>query len=125
VVTRRRPGLGRAGKTKFGCLVALLVLAAVVYYGVDVGAIYFRYFELLDEMNQAAQLGRTLDDATIEARLHARIDSVGVPLQAQQFTIRRYERPPEIRITSSYNETVTLPFTHYTLHLHPVARAPL
>jgi hypothetical protein len=116
---------GRSGKTRFGCLVGLLILAAVVYYGVDVGRVYFRYFEMQDEMNQAAQLGRTLDDNTIAARLNARIDSLGVPAQAHRFTIRRYDRPREIRITSSYTETVDLPFTHYTFHLKPVARAPL
>jgi len=125
MVSGSRTGLGRAGKSKFGCVVTLLVVAAVLYYGVGVVKIYFRYFELLDEMNQAAQLGRTMDDATIEARLHAQIDSLDVPPQAQQFTIRRYERPPEIRISSSYTETVQLPFTHYTLRLKPVARAPL
>ncbi len=103
----------------------LLVLAAVVYYGAGFVEVYFRYFDLLDTMNQAANLGRTMDDATIEARLHAQIDSMDVPLQAHRFTIRRFERPPEIRITASYTETVEVPFSHYTLHLHPVARAPL
>lgn len=125
MVSGRRGGLGRAGKTKYGCLVTLVVLAGVIYYGWGFGAVYLRYFQLLDEMNQAAQLGRTMDDATIEARLQAQMDSMDAPPQAHHFTIRRFERPREIRITASYTETVDLPFTHYTLHLNPVARSPL
>lgn len=125
MVSRGRRGLNRAGMSKYGCLVTLLVLAAVGYYGMGVAKVYFRYFELLDEMNQAAQLGRTMDDATIAARLHAQIDSLDLPPQAQQFSIRRFERPREVRISSSYAETVDLPFTHYTIHLKPVARARL
>lgn len=117
--------LGRAGKTRYGCLVSLPVLVAALYYGVGVGGVYLRYFELLDEMNQAARLGRRLDDATIRACLHARMDSLDVPLEAHRFTIRRFEQPREIRITSSYTELVELPFTHSVLPLHPVARAPL
>jgi hypothetical protein len=122
VVSRGR--LGRAGKTRYGCLVSLLVLVALLYYGVGIGGVYLRYFELLDEMNQAARLGRTLDDAAMATRLHARMDSLDVPPEAHRFTIRRFAQPREIRITSSYTETVELPFTHYTFHLRPVARAP-
>jgi hypothetical protein len=122
VVSRR---LGRTGKTRYGCLVGLVILVGAIYYGVGVGAVYLRYFELRDEMGQAARLGRTLDDATLLARLHDRTDSLNVPPEARRFTIRRLERPREIRITSSYTEIVALPFTRYQLHLRPVARAPL
>lgn len=117
--------LGRAGKTRYGCLVSLLVFAALLYYGVDVGGVFLRYIQVRDEMNQAARLGSRLDDDKIRARLHARMDALDVPLEAHRFNIHRYDRPPEILITSSYAETIELPFTHYTFHFHPVARAPL
>lgn len=98
---RRLRRLGRAGKTRYGCPVSALVVVALLYYGVGLGGI------------------------CLPGRLHARIDSLDVPLEAHRFTVRRFEQPPEIQITSSYTETVELPLTHFALHLHPVARAPL
>ncbi len=121
----RRGRLGQAGKSRYGCLVGILLFAAALYYGADFGAVYLRYFQLRNEMNQAARLGRTLDDATIQLRLHARIDSLDLPAQAHRFTIRRYSRPREIRIAAAYTETVDLPFTTIAIRLHPEARAPL
>ncbi len=117
--------LGQAGKSRYGCLVGLLVLAAVLYYGSDVGAVYIRYFQLRDEMGQAARLARTLDDAAIQSRLHAKAEELDLPAQAHRFTIRRFARPRQIRISTSYAETVQLPFTSYTIRLSPEVRAPL
>ena len=33
----------RAGRSSLGCLVTLLILAAVVYFGINVGDVYFRF----------------------------------------------------------------------------------
>jgi len=117
--------LGRRGASRYGCLAAALVLVAVLYYGVDVGAVYLRYWQMLDEMQSVARLARSLDDASIQQRLHAKAVALDLPTPAHRFTVRRSSRPREIRISSSYAETIRLPFTTYTLRLNPVARAPL
>src|SRR5439155_11905470 len=57
--------LGRRGASSTGCLVSLLILVAVLYYGVNIGEVYFRYYRLLDEMQTQAQLAAALDDGTI------------------------------------------------------------
>lgn len=119
------PVQGRRGASRIGCLVAIVLVVAVLYYGVDVIGVYLRYWRLRDEMNTAATLAPTLDDDTIQRRLAAAVDELGLPLQARRFSIRRFEHPREIRITTSYAETVNLPFTRYTFHFHPEARATL
>lgn len=103
----------------------MLVLATVLYYGVGIGSVYARYWQLADRMDFLATLAPSLDDATIQRRLVQKAEALGLPPEARRFTIRRYDRPPEIRIATSYSETVDLPFTTYTIHLHHEARAAL
>ena len=42
----------RRGSSSLGCLFTLLVLAAVLYFGINVGEVYFRYFQYKDAMRQ-------------------------------------------------------------------------
>ncbi len=121
----RAPVLGERGASRLGCLFSALVMATLVYYGVGIGGVYTRYWQLADEMNSLATLAPSLDDATIQRRLVLKADDLGLPPAAHRFIIRRYDRPPEIRIATSYSETVELPFTTYTIHLHHEARAAL
>ena len=45
---------GRRGASTLGCLVAVLLFMAVLYYGVDLGRVYWSYYRLIVEMEQAA-----------------------------------------------------------------------
>lgn len=118
--------LGRRGAGRLGCLFTLLLLAAGLYYGMDGMRVYFRYWQIKDEMRSVANLAPGLDDATIQRRLRARAEALDLPASAQRFTIRRLARPREIRITMSYDETLQLPFKQqYTFHFKPEVRAPL
>ncbi len=121
----RRSRLGRRGASRRGCLFSVLLLVALLYYGVDVIGVYLRYWQLRDEMNSAAALAPSLDDETIQRRLVAAAEELRLPVEARRFVIRRRERPREIRISTSYAETIDLPFTKYTFHLRPEASAPL
>lgn len=126
MVTRWRARLrDSGGKSRVGCLASVLVAAVVVYYGVDVGAVYLRHWQLVQEMKSLARLAPGLDDATIRRRLHAKADALDLPPSARQVTVRRFSRPREIRISTSYEATVNLPFTQYTFRFRPEARAPL
>ena len=42
----------RTGRGSLGCLVMLLILAAVVYFGVNVGEVYWRFYQYQDAMRQ-------------------------------------------------------------------------
>ena len=39
----KRPFAGRRGASSTGCLVSLLFLVGALYYGVNIGELFFRY----------------------------------------------------------------------------------
>ena len=49
----------RRGASSSGCLLSLLVFVAALYYAVNIGEVYFRYYRLVDEM----QPGEAGDEA--------------------------------------------------------------
>ena len=117
---------GPRGASTTGCLVSLLILVAVLYYGVNIGEVYFRYYRLLDEMKTQARLAAALDNGTIQRRIQAAIQDIGVPEEAgTELTITRRPSPREITIETTYRESVHLPLFDHTFRFHPKATAPL
>ncbi len=106
-------------------VVSLLILVAVLYYGVNIGEVYFRYYRLLDEMQTQAQLAAALDDGTIRRRIQATAQDIGLPDQAQNVRIVRRASPREIAIEAQYSETIHLPLFTHTFTFHPKATQPL
>jgi len=116
----------RRGASTMGCLLSLLVLVAVLYYGVNIGEVYFRYYRLLDEMQGQARVASALDNGTIQRRIAAAIQEIGLPDDASSnLQITRSATPREITIETDYAETVNLPLFVHTFHLHPKATEPL
>jgi len=114
---------GRRGGSSFGCLVMVLLLAGVVYYGLPVAEIYFRYYQLQEAMKSEARLAPGISDDVIRRRLIAQADTLlGNP---PVFTITRAGRPARIIIETRYSEQVTRPFFKRTFVLKPRAEAPL
>lgn len=122
MVTRRRDG--RRGSSSLGCLVSLALFAIAVYYGVQIGQVYFRYYQLLDEMQSQARLADEISDDVIRQRLRARADDL-MPGLVGRFQVRRTGRPPAITISTEYSERVELPFFDHTFVFRPSAREPL
>lgn len=117
---------GARGASTTGCLVSLLILVAVLYYGVNIGEVYFRYYRLLDEMKTQARVAAALDNGTIQRRIQAAIQDIGVPEEAGPgLTITRTSTPREITIETTYRESVHLPLFDHTFRFHPKATAPL
>ena len=115
----------RRGASSVGCLISLLLLVAALYYGVNIGELYFRYYRLLDEMQSQAQLAPSLDDGTIRRRIQAAAQDIGLPPESQQISIVRRASPREIVIETHYTESVDLPFFNHTFDFHPKATQPL
>jgi len=69
----------RRGASSSGCLLSLLILVAVLYYGVNIGEVYFRYYRLLDEMQTETRIASGLDDGTIRRRIQAAVEEIGLP----------------------------------------------
>jgi len=108
-----------------GCIFSLLVFAAVVYYGVNIGKVYLRYYQLQDTMRSNARLAPSLTDATIRRRLLIRVEELGLPEEARKLTIKRTGRPRTIMIETQYSETVDLPLFHHTFTFNPQIVEPL
>jgi len=122
---RGRSPFDRRGASSLGCLFSLLVFVGALYYGVNIGELFFRYYRLLDEMQSQAQLAPSLDDGTIRRRIQAAAQDIGVPPEAQQIRIVRRASPREIVIETQYSETVDLPLFNHTFNFHPKATQPL
>jgi hypothetical protein len=114
MVTSSRRTLGaERGRIPVGCVLFLLVCAAVAYLATPVGLQAFKYYQLEDEMKTQVRFAGTWTDEELRARILDRIEELGLPGEAaRRLRIERGGRPPEIRITTSY--TITFEFPFYT-----------
>lgn len=97
----------RPARSTLGCLLLILVVAAVGYFGVNIGEVYLRHFEFRDDVRQEVRFARMRSDAEIRSRLAAKADSLGLPAEAGRVGI--YRTGGRITLTSEYTELVELP----------------
>ncbi|UCF41843.1 MAG: hypothetical protein JSW43_05835 [Gemmatimonadota bacterium] len=125
VADRRAPWRNTRGATRLGCLFTLLLFVTGLYYGVNIGGVYLRYYRLMDEMRTQARVAPSIDDDTIRRRLLRKIEQLDLPPEARAVTVQRTQRPREIQIATTYRDTLVLPFYKYVVTLTPEARQPL
>ena len=116
---------GTRGGSTLGCLVSLLVFVAVLYYGINVGEVFLRYYQLLDEMKSNARLAPNLPDDVIQRRLQAKVEDVFGNDQHMKFRITRGGPTRTITIQTQYRDSVDLPFFKRTFELKPRAEEPI
>ncbi|HXT15908.1 MAG TPA: hypothetical protein VN706_09780 [Gemmatimonadaceae bacterium] len=116
-MTRRR------GASSVGCLFTLLIVAAVIYFGVNIGEVYWRYYEFQDAMRQEVRFAAHSPVDKIVARLRASADSLDLPDDARQISVRRSNS--DIRIEAEYYERIELPMYARDVLFHPHAQGPL
>jgi hypothetical protein len=115
--------VSRRGASSIGCLFGLLIAAAAIYFGVNIGGAYWRFYEYQDDMNQLVKFApRTANDVLL-VRLRANADSLGLPEEASRITIRRSENWLEIE--AEYDEHIEFPMYARDIHFHPHAEGPL
>lgn len=119
----RRPA-PRRGAGELGCVLSLLLFVGALYYGVNIGQVYLRYYELLDGMRTQARLAPSLSDDAIQRRLVGQADIL-LPRGAPRFRVTRGGRPNRIVIETEYTDPVDLPFFKYEFILRPRAEEPL
>jgi hypothetical protein len=112
--------VSRRGASTLGCLVAILVFMAILYYGVDIGRTYWNYYRLKDEMATSARFAQTQPDDQIHRHLIGVAQDLGLPAEAQRFVIRRTEHPPLVTIRTSYSVELVLPFKRKRITLTPL-----
>ena len=119
-----RPYRSRLGAGGLGCVVSLILFGAALYYGVNIGQVYLRYYQLMDGMRSQARLAPSLQDDVIYRRLGAQADSL-LPGKRPQFKITRGGSPKRIVIETEYTDHVDLPLFKHTFVMHPRAEEPL
>ena len=101
-MVRRRHGLG-----SLGCLVLLMLVAAVLYFGVGIGEHYFRFYQFQDDMRQEVKFAAHNSDALILRHLRERADSLELPEAAGEVNLQRDGR--HIEMESEYYVHIELP----------------
>ena len=109
----------RRGASSLGCLFTLLVLAAIVYFAVNIGEVYFRFYQFQDAMRQEVRFAAHNSDGQILRRLRAEADSLGLPEAAGVVTLQRDGR--HIEVESEYYEHIELPLYVREVHFNPHA----
>lgn len=97
------------GASTMGCLLSLLLFGGAIFYGVQIGRIYFRYYELVEQMRSSARFARNQGDDVIRRDILEVVDRLGIPEEARRISIQRFGNPPSIRIRTEYEERLHLP----------------
>ena len=69
----------RSGKSSYGCLVFILFVGAVLYFGFNIGNVYWRAYQFQDAMTQESRFAARNGERVIVAHLRAQVDSLGLP----------------------------------------------
>jgi hypothetical protein len=115
----------RLGASTVGCLFSLVLFAGALYYGLNIGQVYLRYYQMLDGMRTQARLAPSLQDDVIYRRLNGQADSLFSGATKPQFRISRRTDPKRIIIETEYTDQVDLPLFKHTFVLRPRAEEPL
>jgi hypothetical protein len=97
----------------------MLVAAVVVYFAVNVGEVYWRFYQFRDDMRQEVRFASKNTDAQIVTSLRADADSLGLPDDASDISVQR--GAGDISIDAEYDERVELPMYARLVHFHPHA----
>ncbi|HJR16446.1 MAG TPA: hypothetical protein VJ808_06295 [Gemmatimonadales bacterium] len=115
----------RLGASSLGCLFSLALFVAALYYGLNIGQVYLRYYQVLDGMRSQARLAPSLSDEVIYRRLNGQADSLFAGGNKPHFKITRTHGPRRIIIETEYTDQVDLPLLRRTFVLRPRAEEPL
>jgi hypothetical protein len=106
-------------------MLSLLLFGGALYYGINIGQVYLRYYEVLDGMRSQARLAPGLQDDVIYRRLNGQVDSLFEHGPKPHFKVTRNNDSRRIVIESEYTDQVDLPLFKHTFTLRPRAEEPL
>ena len=96
-------------------LIKLIVAAAILHATWRTGMVYFRYYELKDDLQQIAQFSGNRSESELHARALDMARRRQVPLDPARLTVRREEN--HTIIEGSYDERIELlPNYYYPWH---------
>lgn len=109
----------RRGLSSLGCLVMLLLVAAVGYFGIGIGEHYMHFYQYQDAMRQEVKFSGHNSDALILRHLRERADSLELPEAAGEVSLQRDGR--HIQLESEYYIHLELPLYVKEVRLNPHA----
>lgn len=109
----------RTGATKLGCLLYLLVVAGLLYFGIPAGETHFRYLEYKDAMKQELRFRSNLSSGKIKAHLRLVADSLGLPPEAGDVTVKRDGN--RVTVEAEYDEPIRILWYKKVVHYTPRA----
>lgn len=109
----------RRGAGRIGCLVMLLIVTAIGYFGINIGEAYFNFYRYQDRMKSEARFADHSTDAAMKMRIAAFADSLGLPEPANKVVIRRGQH--DIFIYANYIVHIELPGQVREFHFNPSA----
>ena len=115
----RRGGRSDRGASGLGCVLSLVLTVGVLYYGINLGRVWWRYKELQNAMETAARFGQTQTVDQVTRQLQAEATDLGVPPAGRVFKVTKMDGPPRITISTSYTEEVKLPLFHRVFEFRP------
>jgi hypothetical protein len=113
----------RPGGTRLGCLFAMAVVGAAIYYGSGVGQMYLRFYQFQDAFKQEARFASQHSDGEIKQRLQQLADSLQLPDDAQTIYVKRKDH--HILIWNEYYSHVELPFFSRDFYFNAKAEGDL
>ena len=117
--------LSRRGAGSLGCLFSLALFGAALYYGVNIGQVYLRYYQVLDGMRTQARMASHLQDEEIYRRLNGQADTLFAGAAKPHFKVTRSKERKRIIIETEYTDQVDLPLFKHTFVLRPRAEESL
>lgn len=111
------------GRSSLGCLLLLLVVAIALFFGVNIGEAYWRFYEFQDAMRQEVRFAKQIPDDRIKLHLAALADSLGLPEEATDITVNRTSS--DISVSAEYSEQVGFRVFVRQLHFSPRAEGPM
>lgn len=111
----------RNGQGKIGCILWLLVLAAVIGIAAKLIPIKIASAELADFMEEQAMFAGRSDIATIKKRILDRAQELDLPLDKKNLSVEK--RGGRVRMRATYTVPVELPgYTYYWDFEHIIDR---
>jgi hypothetical protein len=109
----------RRGASTMGCLFSLLVMSAIIYFGINAFEVYWRYVEFRDEMRAQVRFSHNTSNEYMLKRLTTVADSLGLPDAAHDIYIERANGT--ITIEAEYDDRIELPFMVRIIRFTPKA----
>ena len=103
--------IGRSGGVKGALLLLLIVLAAISYYGIEIGGVYWRRYKLEETVVQQLSFAGQLTDEAVHQHVLEEVHAMGLPITDGNVRFVRTYNPRALRVSISYVETANLLFT--------------